>query len=211
MQSAIDLTTLLAVKRRAEVGLTQPGGVINPVPDDVEIQAAITGFSQHLLNCSGQGSLNSVVTLDEFYNGNGNNRLMLRSWPVLSLIAVNMSGVAFPLSNSTQNWGAYVGQGGRNIAIRGGVGNFSTFPYPYIYSPGKGPVFLKPDNHFAARCLGFRFGSALLPFAYSPCESDERASPWPVCSFERALCFCCCRQWRASGCFLHHEFSATGS
>src|ERR1700730_12245821 len=68
---------------------------------------------------------------------------MLRSWPILSLVSVVMNGVTIPLSPGTQNWGAYGGQGGRNIAIRGGVGNFSTFPYPYQFSPSKGPGFIR--------------------------------------------------------------------
>jgi hypothetical protein len=140
MTNSLDLTWLLAVKRRAEVGL-QPDGTIIATADDQEIQDAITGFSQYLLNWSGLGSLNSVVTLDESYNGNGNNRLMLRSTPILSLISVTQYGVAIPISTGPQAWGAYIGQSKKNIAIRGGVGNFSTFPYPYQFSPSRGPVF----------------------------------------------------------------------
>ena len=135
--SSLDLTDLDAVKRRAEVTSTV---------DDEEIQDAITGFSQHILNFCGMASLNSVVSLDETYNGNGNQVLAMRSFPVVNLSAVVMNGVSLPLSAAWNQWGVYIHQSKKFIAMRGGIGAFSTFPYPSSYiSPyryGKGPVFM---------------------------------------------------------------------
>lgn len=137
MANAIDLTMLAAVKNRAEVKSTT---------DDNEIAAAITGFSQWLLNRSGKSTLNSVASLDEVYDGNGNSRIFLRSSPILTLGTVTINGVAVPLSPSWNQWGAYVEQSKKSIGLRGGIGNFSTFPYPTsLLSPwarGKGPVFI---------------------------------------------------------------------
>lgn len=136
--SPLDLTTLDAVKRRAEVSSTV---------DDGEIQAAITGFSEHILQQSGVSSLNSVVPLDEFYDGKGTNRLFLRSFPVMNVSAVNMCGVSIPASGSWNQWGVVIDQSRKSISLRGGIGNFSTFPYPNAYtSPwgyGRGPVFMR--------------------------------------------------------------------
>jgi hypothetical protein len=126
--NALDLTWLNAVKQRAEVGIT-PAGIV-AVPDDTEIQAAITGFSQHILNFTGQGSLNSVVTLDEIYDGNGNDRMPLASWPIRRLRSVAASGVAIQLSITTLDWGVFIDRSQRSIALRGGNRTSTTFPYP---------------------------------------------------------------------------------
>ena len=134
MSSMIDLTTVEEVKVRAEVTSTA---------DDAEIQSAITGFSRYLLNRSGLPSLNSVVQMDEIRDGNGNNRMMLTAWPGIAVNSVAVCGVSIPLSTSTTTYGAFLEQGGRSIALRGGVGQFSTFPYPTSrYSSRRGPVFL---------------------------------------------------------------------
>src|SRR6266705_2632443 len=99
--STVDLTTVDLVKNRAGVTTST---------DDAEIQSAITGFSTYLLKRTGQPSLNSVVTLDEFYDGNGNNRLFLRGGPIRLLRFVNVGGRAVPLSTRANGWGAVIDQ-----------------------------------------------------------------------------------------------------
>jgi hypothetical protein len=133
--STVDLTTVDAVKNRAEIASDS---------DDVEIQSAVTGFSQWLLNWSGQASLNSIATLDEIYNGNGNNRLMLRSGPIRSLIAVTQSGLAIPLSTGPLSLGAYVGQSKRYIGIRNGGGGVLSYRFG---SSSRGPVFQRGEGN----------------------------------------------------------------
>jgi hypothetical protein len=143
--NSIDLTWLNAVKRRAQAGLNNDPYRIDPIADDDEIQAAITGFSKHLLNYTGQASLNSVVTvIDEVYDGNGNQRMPTRSWPIKALRSVSANGAPIPVSTGPTVWGAYVDAGGHSIALRGGQGNFTTFPYPNYSTYGgttKGPAF----------------------------------------------------------------------
>ena len=136
--NAIDLTTLANVKNRAEVTTSN---------DDADIQAAITAFSQWLLDFTGKTTLNSIASLTETYDGNGNQRLFLRSNPILTLTSVTMNGAGLPISSGQTAWGCYVDQSGKSIGLRGGIGQFSTFPYPTAYGTpyggvrARGPVF----------------------------------------------------------------------
>jgi hypothetical protein len=142
--ASVDLTTVDAVKQRAEVTSTS---------DDNEIQGAITGFSRFILNRCGVSSLNSIMSLDETYDGNGNSRLFLRSYPIQNVTAVIMNGVSIPLSAGFGSWGIFVEASQKSIGMRGGIGNFSTFPYPsYLYgSPyygnSRGPVFIRGQGN----------------------------------------------------------------
>lgn len=110
---SIDLTTVEAVKDRAEVSSDT---------DDAEIQAAITGFSRYLLNLAGVGSLNSLVSYDEYYNGNGNRQMFVRNPPIQKLTAVVVGLQTIPLSGSPAVWGAVVSPDRRSIFLRDGVG-----------------------------------------------------------------------------------------
>ncbi len=138
--NAIDLTTLNAVKRRAEAGLKQDGSLV-ATPDDVEISAAITAFSQWLIDRSGLASLNSVVSLNEVYDGNGNNRMMLRMYPIQSLTSVFIGAAQIPVSTGPQQWGVFVDQSKKSIAIRGGLGAFSYLRYGGWASWSAGSMF----------------------------------------------------------------------
>lgn len=117
----IDLTTLAKVKSRAEAVGTN---------DDQDIQDAITAFSQWIIDYTGKASLNSVGSYDELYDGNGNSRMFLRNSPIQSLTQVIINGVSIPLSAAFGQWGAIIDQSKKSISLRGGIGNFSTFPYP---------------------------------------------------------------------------------
>lgn len=134
----IDLTWLAAVKGRAEVAA---------VSDDQQIQDAITAFSQWILDYCGRSTLNSIQTFNEIYNGNGNQRLFLRNFPIQALIQVVANGVQVPQSFGFNSWGVFIEQSQKSIAIRGGVGSFTTFPYPnptYGNSAmNRGPVFFR--------------------------------------------------------------------
>lgn len=144
--NALDLTWLNAVKQKAEVGVNSTTGTISPSVDDNEIQAAITAFSQWLLKYTGQPSLNAVASASEVYDGNGNNQLFLRGWPILNLTALTINGVAIPASTGFNSWGAFVEQSGKSIALRNGPTGVISFPYPWaptgVGAPGRrGPNF----------------------------------------------------------------------
>jgi hypothetical protein len=169
---SVDLTTVDAVKQKAGLGVN-PDGTLQPTPDDSEIQAAITCFSKWLLNYTGQATLNSIVMLDEFYDGYNNDKLFLRTYPIISLISVQMYGTTIPLSQGATSWGAYIGPSKKYIGLRGWLGNFTTFPYPNYSVYGgynQKPIFLKgqanievqytagypdvpPDLEYAVRCV----------------------------------------------------------
>jgi hypothetical protein len=137
--NAIDLTTLNAVKSRAEVQSSAA---------DAEIQGAITAFSQWLLGFTGQASLNSVATHDDVYDGNGNARLMLNNYPILNVASVTMNAAGIPASSAANVWGYYIEQSKKSIGLRGGVGNYSTFPYPTpLTYRERGPVFLRGQGN----------------------------------------------------------------
>jgi len=117
----IDLTWLSVVKDRA--GIKGPG-------QDAEIQAAITGFSKWVLSWAEVPTLNSVATLTEIYDGNGNDRLYLRGRPVLSVSSVTANGTfAYPVVNpgDLSSSGVFIEDGKRSIAIRMGTFAATTF------------------------------------------------------------------------------------
>jgi hypothetical protein len=141
----IDLTSLNAVKQKAEL---DPATVYK---DDVEIQAAITGFSRWILNKSGVASLNSVVDLLETYDGNGNDRLFLRSRPILALSPVTIDGVTISVSTGYGVWGVFIEDSRKSIALRSGPAGGTRFQGGW-YAPGsyggwggkvRGPNFLR--------------------------------------------------------------------
>ena len=135
LPNQIDLTTLANVKNRAEVSGNG---------DNDEIQAAITGFSQWLVNWSGKTSLNSVASLAETYNGNGNLRLFLRSNPIVNVSSVTVGGIALPESGGPLAWGWFIESSKRSIAIRSGNNSVASFGYQSSrvnWAGGGGPRF----------------------------------------------------------------------
>jgi hypothetical protein len=136
---SVDLTTVEAVKSRAEV---------NSSTDDADIQAAITGFSTYFLGLSGMSTLNSIVTLDEIYDGNGNNKLFLRTYPIRKINFVKIGPISPPMSPGTGQWGLYISTSKKYIGMRGGLGINRTFPtymnwmnFGVFGGNGRGPVF----------------------------------------------------------------------
>jgi hypothetical protein len=119
--NAIDLTTLAAVK--AWAGVTTSG-------DDQVIQDAITAFSLYAMHVTGRGSADgsvptsspfaTPVSYDEFYDGNGNESLYLRNWPITAVTAVIDTGYTIPQSTSTVNPGWYIDQSHKYIGLRYG-------------------------------------------------------------------------------------------
>jgi hypothetical protein len=121
--SAIDLTTLENVK----AWIDQSGD-----SDDQTISDCITAFSAYLLRIFGRSSQGSVpatsslvaaASYDEFYDGNGQDKLYVRNWPVNSIALLAVDGISIPVSTSVTSPGVVVDQSGRAIVLRGGYGS----------------------------------------------------------------------------------------
>jgi hypothetical protein len=139
--NAIDLTTLAAVK--AWIQTTNSG-------DDQIIQDAITGFSLYVLHQTSRGNadgsvpvaspFNSVVSYDEFYDGNGNNILPLNNWPIVAVSSVNDSGLALSPSNGLTGAGYVIDQSKKFLVLRCGGSAYpqrsGRYGSPYNYRAG---------------------------------------------------------------------------
>lgn len=152
--NAIDLTTVANVKAWAN-----PGGTSG---DDQVIQDAITAFSAYVLHLTGRGNadgsipaaspFNSVVSYDEFYDGNGNDTLPLRNWPIVTVTSVNDSGSAIPASTSISTPGYVIDQTKKFLVLRYG-GTLYSAPYRY-----RGPAY---------SCRGWTLGTQNVEIAYT--------------------------------------------
>ena len=89
--SAIDLTTLQAVKDWAEV---------KGAGDDAIIQAAITGFSKYVQVRTGRDALASIQGFVDVYDGNGSQRMLLRNYPITELTSVMVDGATADIAAS---------------------------------------------------------------------------------------------------------------
>jgi hypothetical protein len=78
----------------------------------------------------------------EWYDGNGNDRLFLRLWPIVSVSALSVNGMDLPASTSLTAPGYVIDQGGKCLAMRsfGGGWNVSNwrsrFARPYGFARG---------------------------------------------------------------------------
>jgi hypothetical protein len=78
----------------------------------------------------------------EWYDGNGNDRLFLRLWPIVSVSELSINGLAIPASTSITAPGFVIDQGGKCLAMRsfGGGWNVSTwrsrYARPYCFARG---------------------------------------------------------------------------
>lgn len=119
----IDLTTVAAVQSY----LTLPGASgTGPDPTSALIQGLITSASQYWLWRTGQGSLSQVVAYNEWYDGNGQNRLFLRNQPVTAITTISINGVPVAASNGYGIPGVMIHQDGKSLVIRPGGGSSVT-------------------------------------------------------------------------------------
>lgn len=159
--NAIDLTQLVNVKQRAEVGV-QPNGTIIATNDDNEIQAAITGFSQRLLDWTGRASLNSITSQTDTYSGQGTNRLFLRQRPIQTVQSLTVNNVNVQQSINAATWGYYIEDSLKSLALRGGGSpiGFSSNWYAQSYGGGGGRGLFRTG-------LVFPFGTGNISVQYS--------------------------------------------
>lgn len=126
----IDLTTVAEVKNY--------GVLAQCAASDGVIQDIITGASQYWLNRTGLPSLNRVQSCDDWYDGNGNNRLGLRSQLIISVSLLTINGRTIPQSTGPTVAGWVIDQGKRFLAGRGAYG---TGGLRVNFSPGESVSF----------------------------------------------------------------------
>jgi hypothetical protein len=136
--SPIDLATLQAVKDWANI--TSSAG-------DSSIQRCLSAWSVNFLRMTGRGPrdnqiptmspFNQPVSYTEIYNGNGNNRLFLRNWPINSVSSLNIFGSAIPAQSvpGSGATGYAVDDQGRSIVIVNSAIGSSGFT---LYAGGPG-------------------------------------------------------------------------
>jgi hypothetical protein len=88
--------------------------------DDATLQALITNGSLQVLQYINRPHILSSVlgTLNETYDGNDSDRLLPRSFPVISVAGVTVDSV--PIPQAPAPWGAGFLWDGRRILLRGG-------------------------------------------------------------------------------------------
>ena len=128
----IDLTTVDRVKSWLKI--------TSPVDDD-KLQDCITAASRYWLWRTGRGSTDGAppaaspfvqpVQFDEAYDGPGGMRMFLRNWPIISVAAVTLDGIAVTASPNQTTPGYVIDASKRSLSLRLGVG----------YMPGHGAPF----------------------------------------------------------------------
>lgn len=137
--NAIDLVLLDDVK--AWLGLSP-----NNLDSDFLLQILISSFSQYVLNRTGISSFSSVQTYTEIYDGNNNLRLMLRNYPIQSLISVLIGSYTAALSPNTLSPGIFIDGDQKSIAFRWSPWNWPNYStvsaviYPYAFVKGLGNI-----------------------------------------------------------------------
>lgn len=111
--SDVDLTTLEAVKRWAEV---------KSDAEDNDIQMCITAFSRYVLIKTGRDVISQVKQFSGIYSGENTNRLYLRNFPIVSVESVLVDGISLPISSSYGAGGVIIADQRRSLAIRVNAG-----------------------------------------------------------------------------------------
>lgn len=145
--SPIDLTTVALVQQWLnDNSIPSVGGTEN-------IQQCITSASMYWLNKTGQDNGDGAVPTgspfvtpqpyNEWYDGNGNDRLFLLHRPVRSISLLQVNGVTIPASSSFNTPGWVIDQNKKSIVVRssGGLGNGVGYGYGPYYGSRFGPVY----------------------------------------------------------------------
>lgn len=130
----IDLATLADV--RAYAGSNDP----TKNGDDPLLQSLITGISQYWLTRTGRGSLNSVVTHNERYSGNGKDSLMLRYYPIVSVVSLSIDEEEQAPSPDYQQAGFVIDSTIDSIVLIGGDFGYSKLSVAVSYTAGYAQV-----------------------------------------------------------------------
>jgi hypothetical protein len=169
MSNAIDLTTLAAVKGwLSGTGQTPPANA----QEDPIIQDAITAFSAWVLKQTGRGPADGSIpaaspfvtpqTYDEFYDGNGNDRLPLYNWPIVSVSSVKIWDVVIPQATGTQTPGWTIDQTKKFLVLRGAPLALSRGFYTGGYRAGWNAAGWSLGTQNVE--VGYSAGFAAIPF-----------------------------------------------
>lgn len=147
MPDAIDVTTLTNVKTRLGPNFSGTG-------DDTLLSYLITSLSLFLLHEVGMGPMDwsipaasplvAQVPFNEWYDGNGSERMFLRNQPIVSVQALTINGVPIQASAAYGQPGYVIDGSGKSLAIRcGGAGSATTFTFSRFGFRGGGQYFQK--------------------------------------------------------------------
>lgn len=161
--AAIDITTLAAVKQRAEI----PSGNSN---EDTEISDAITAFSRYVLTRTGYASFSQTQAMSETRDGNGNYIMYAALSPILvptaaaptipmPQVIVNGYSVPFAGSGSWPGSGFWIGDDQKTFRIRD---TFSTVGASMFAGYGFRSVALRMTGQ-----RGFSVGSGNVQLIYT--------------------------------------------
>jgi|SRR5271157_464083 len=125
MAEPFDITTLGAVKTRAEVDA-------NNSKDDQEISDAISAFSLYVMNRTGISSFANVATVTETRDGNGNDQMYVRTPPIVNVVSLTICQTSIPLAGPWPAFGYYIADDQRSIKIRGTLQS-SSYPWASRY------------------------------------------------------------------------------
>lgn len=150
----IDLTTVNTVKAI----ISKDGGASSNTSDDSNIQSAITAFSNYFLQVTGQSNgatsthspFAEVVAYNEWYNGNGNDQMFLKHYPIVSVTSVTAYGAVIQESGSATTPGWVIDQDQKSLVLRGssgiglripvGVGPYAAYGYSACHGFPRGKM-----------------------------------------------------------------------
>lgn len=81
-----------------------------------------TGFTNPDGSLPTNSIFNTQIAFNEWYDGNGNDRLFLRNRPIVSVSSLQVNGIAVPASTGYTVPGYVIDQNGRSLAMRSGSG-----------------------------------------------------------------------------------------
>lgn len=178
----IDLTTVQLVKAWLA---TQAQSEV-PTSEDPLVQFAITAFSRYAQTLTGNKTLNSLTNFSEVYDGNNNDELFLRAFPITAISLVQVNSQVLQASAAFGQPGYYIGPTARSIRIRGGFAgdSFSTyyptsFNLPFVFVKGRGNILVNytagnPPNVVTGEQQTIpATGAATLTVFNAPWQSDQ--------------------------------------
>lgn len=161
---AIDLTDVPTVRTFCE---------LQSDADDGLIQIGISGFSMFMLHACGYGPadgsvptqspLVQQVPFNEWYDGNGHNRLFLRNSPIGTVTVLTINGRAIPASTAWGLMGWVVDDTRKSISLRAGGGG-SSGTSNFFSARGGGLCFIRDNVNPQNINVQYTAGYAGVPF-----------------------------------------------
>lgn len=122
-------------------------GILSTNTDnDFLLQILISSFSTYVINRTSISSFSQPTTYTEIYDGNNNMRLMLRNYPILSVISVLVGAYTVPLSTGITVPGIFIDGTKRSIAFRSAPFSWPNYSivsatlFPYCFTKGQGNI-----------------------------------------------------------------------